>query len=108
LEITAARAAHLEPAIFAFRIRRGGHELLAALFAIDARVGRELPRAGAERAAERAMATHDFRERRPRSAGRTIPTVPGVERQLQVGAGVAGVAEERPLQRVDERTDGEV
>src|SRR5207302_157766 len=77
----------------------------AALVAVDARVAGELPRARAERAAQCAVAGDDLGDCGPRAACRTVAAVPPVERLVEIAG---GGAEHEPLQRVHERTDGEL
>src|SRR5438093_9176393 len=83
LEIAAARATHFYTAILALLVRGGGDERLASLVAVDAPVLIQLPPAGAERAAQRAVSADDFRERRPRSARGAVTAIPFVQRGAQ-------------------------
>src|SRR5439155_15716863 len=102
----AAGAAHFDTAVLPLLVRRGGDEGVAALGAVDARIARQLPRAGTERAAQRATAAGHFRQRRPRAARRAVTAVPGLERRRQRAAGRRG--QQRLLQPVGERADGEL
>ena len=82
-QIAAARRADLQPAILPLFVRRGGDERRAVFVTVNARVGRQLPGARTERAAQRPMPAHHFGHGGPRSAGGAVAARPVAQRRLQ-------------------------
>ena len=82
-QVPAAAAADFDAAILPLFVGRSGDERFAVFAAVDARVGRQLPRRGTERAPQGAVAVDDFRHRRPRAAGGAVAVMPPVQRVRQ-------------------------